>query len=75
MTKPEQKLINQFDKKAISFVIRIWREPQTTEEGEWRGWIEHVQTRERHYFRESSEINTIVSRYLKDQESEENSRD
>ena len=55
-----------FDREAHSFVIRIWKEP-TGELGEWRGWINHVQSGQRHYFRDPAAISPIVADYLHDQ--------
>jgi len=72
MAEMRRKPKTQFDKKAASFVIRIWRESQTGDHGEWRGWIEHAQTRQRHYFLEMTEMNAIISRYLNDSGPEKN---
>jgi hypothetical protein len=55
-----------FDREAHSFVIRIWKEP-TGNAGQWRGWINHVQTGQRHYFRDPVAISSIVANYLHDQ--------
>ncbi|MBK6324556.1 MAG: hypothetical protein KA362_01165 [Chloroflexi bacterium] len=56
-----------FEKEAHSFVIRIWKEP-TGETGEWRGWINHVQTGQRHYFRSPAAISPIIADYLHNQQ-------
>ena len=73
MTKMEKKPKTRLEKKSVSFVIRIWREQQISQDGEWRGWIEHAQTRQRHYFREMTEINSIIEHYLSNSGKEENS--
>lgn len=64
MSAAEQGLMAQFDKEAHSFVIRIWRENQSSADGDWRGWVEHAQTHERRYFRETAEISPIIGTYL-----------
>jgi hypothetical protein len=56
----------RFEQEAHSFLIRVWHEnrPSETEMGEWRGWIDHVQSGQRHYFRDTREISSIVGQYL-----------
>jgi hypothetical protein len=71
MTAANEGLMSQFEKEAHSFVIRMWRENQQEGAGEWRGWIEHTQSRQRTYFRKTAEISPIVSRYLEGQFSED----
>jgi len=56
-----------FEREAHSFVIRIWKEP-AGKTGEWRGWINHVQSGQRHYFRDPTAISPIISDYLHDQQ-------
>ena len=58
--------MTQFDKEAHSFVIRLWRENRDRAEAaaEWRGWIEHVQSKQRHFFRDTADISGIVASYL-----------
>ena len=34
------------------FAVRIWLEPLSESEAEWRGKVEYVLTGEQHYFRE-----------------------
>ncbi|MCI0396436.1 MAG: hypothetical protein L0332_00855 [Chloroflexi bacterium] len=55
-----------FEAEAHSFVVRLWREnPDNSDEpGEWRGWLEHVQSGQRHYFRAVTDISRIVATYL-----------
>jgi hypothetical protein len=66
MAEQDQGMMTRFDKEAHSFVIRMWREnrDQPDAEGEWRGWIDHVQTGKRHYFRQVQTISRIVSGYV-----------
>ena len=66
MDQQDQGIMTYFEAEAHSFVVRIWREHGEGSNGqdEWRGWLEHVQSQGRHYFRSVSEIPTIVSSYL-----------
>ena len=61
---PSEKV--EFDHDASSYVIRMWRENAAgdLEQGEWRGWIEHVQSRKRILFRDTEEITYFINRYL-----------
>jgi hypothetical protein len=62
----ESGIMARFEKEAHSFLIRLWRENHFSEEeiGEWRGWVDHVQSGQRHYFRNTGEISHIVNRYI-----------
>jgi hypothetical protein len=66
MGEQEWDIMTRFDQEAHSFVIRLWRENREDNkvEAEWRGWIEHVQSGQRCYFRNITEINQIVATYL-----------
>ncbi len=68
MDQQQQGIMTYFEAEAHSFVMRIWRENRDDPDGaaEWRGWIEHVQSTQRHYFRAVSEIPKIVSAYVTD---------
>jgi hypothetical protein len=57
-----------FEAEAHSFVMRIWQENRDDPDDpvEWRGWIEHVQSGQRHYFKELTEIPAIVAGYIGD---------
>jgi hypothetical protein len=57
----------EFDHDASSYVIRIWRESAASEseQGEWRGWIEHVQRRKRVFFRDTAEIVSFINECLR----------
>lgn len=48
------------------FVIRMWREPREMEgkQSEWRGVIEHVETRERRHVRALREITMFLATYI-----------
>lgn len=61
---PSEK--TEFDRDACSFVIRIWREKAASlhEKGEWRGWIEHVQSGKRVSFRDKAVIGSFINEYL-----------
>ena len=56
-----------FDRDACSYVVRMWRERAASdlEQEEWRGWIEHVQTRKRVFFRDTSEIVSFIDESLR----------
>ncbi len=61
----EPGIMAKFEKEAHSFLIRLWRENHLDAgSGDWRGWIDHVQSGQRHYFQDTSEIGHIVGRYL-----------
>ena len=66
MDQQDQGIMTYFEAEAHSFVVRIWREhgEGSNDQVEWRGWLEHVQSQGRHYFRSISEIPTIISSYL-----------
>lgn len=68
MDQQDQGIMTYFEAEAHSFVLRIWRENREDPDApaEWRGWIEHVQSEQRHYFRELGEIPKIVSAYIGD---------
>jgi hypothetical protein len=68
MDPAEQGLMTYFEAEAHSFVLRIWRENRnsTQDRGEWRGWIEHVQSKQRYYFRDLFEIPHIINAYAGD---------
>ena len=68
MDQSEQGLMTYFEAEAHSFVLRIWRENgnSTRDPGEWRGWIEHVQSEQRYYFRDLFEIPHIITAYAGD---------
>jgi hypothetical protein len=60
-----------FESESHSFVLRLWQEHGTpadashsTHPAETRGWVEHVQTGERYYFRDLSEIKSIITTIL-----------
>ena len=66
MAEQEQELMTFFEAEAHSFVVRLWRENRDKPEiaAEWRGWIQHVQSGQRHHLRSISEISRIVSAYV-----------
>jgi len=68
MDQQDQGIMTYFEAEAHSFIMRIWREKKNNsrEPAEWRGWIEHVQSEQRHYFRDLFEIPHIVTAYVGD---------
>jgi hypothetical protein len=68
MDQQEQGIMTYFEADAHSFVLRIWRESREDPHAPavWRGWIEHVHSEQRHYFRNLSEKTEIVSAYIDD---------
>ena len=54
------------DGRSHSFIVKVWLEKTVEEDGEvlWRGHITHVQSRERRYFKELSEISDFIVPYL-----------
>lgn len=68
MDQTDQGIMTYFEAEAHSFVLRIWREHRDDPDApaEWRGWIEHVQSEQRYYFRNLSEIPDIVAGYVSD---------
>jgi hypothetical protein len=58
--------LEEFDRDACSFVIRMWRERAggAQKQNEWRGWIEHVQSHKRVFFRNKVDIITFINGYL-----------
>lgn len=66
MDQNDQGIMTYFEADVHSFVMRLWRENQEDPDApaEWRGWIEHVQSGQRHYFRELNDIPAIVAGYV-----------
>lgn len=66
MTNSDLGLMTRFEKESHSFVIRMWQEnrEKSGTTAVWRGWIEHVQSGQRHHFQKASEIHTFVERFL-----------
>lgn len=66
MDQQDQRMMTHFEAETHSFVVRVWREhgEDPKNDGEWRGWLEHVQSQGRHYFRSASEIPAIVTSFL-----------
>jgi hypothetical protein len=68
MDQQQEGVMTYFEAEAHSFIMRIWRENRNggQDPGELRGWIEHVQSEQRHYFRDLFEIPHIVGSYVSD---------
>jgi hypothetical protein len=60
--------MTRFEAEAHSFVIRLWRENRDDPQAAavWRGWIDHVQSGQRHYFQEIPAIQNIIASYVSD---------
>lgn len=55
------------------FVVRLWREPHAGEiDGEWRGFVEHVGTKEKRYFRDATTIAALLAEMIEALEVETN---
>lgn len=63
MAEQDRGLMTFFESEAHSFVLRIWLENRDNPDhaGEWRGWVDHVQSGRRYHFREFAEIGRIVN--------------
>ena len=61
MSKYSEEM-NQFEEERHSFVIRIWLERDNAMDSgdDWRGWIDHLPSGARRYFREFSEISDFM---------------
>lgn len=57
--------LSLFETDAHSFVVRLWYENSAVPNANvgWRGWVDHVQSGQRHYFNNVTEINGIVTGY------------
>jgi hypothetical protein len=68
MEQQGRAIMARFEREGHSFVIRMWREnhDEDGEMVEWRGWIDHVQSGERRYFRDIPQINDFIQRCLDD---------
>jgi len=68
MEQQSRAIMARFEREGHSFVIRLWRENHEEDEAmvEWRGWIDHVQSGERRYFRDLSQISLFIERCLND---------
>ncbi len=58
--------MQQTETHTHSFIVKIWLEETVAEDGRaiWRGHITHVPDGERRYFRQLSDITTIIMPYL-----------
>ena len=74
MADQAQDMMSLFESESHSFVMRLWQEHADDAEtdAEWRGWVEHVQSGQRFYFRDFSDIKQIVSNFLEDQQERAN---
>lgn len=63
MADGADELMTMFEAESHSFVLRLWLEHDgaVAAPGEWRGWLDHVQTGRRYYFRELTAIERIVA--------------
>lgn len=53
------------------FIVRLWWERENAaSSGEWRGWVEHVPTRERRYFREIENVAEFIHGLLEKQQTD-----
>jgi len=43
-----------------AFLVRIWQEADNGASADWRGFIEHVSTKQRLYFSEIADLNDFV---------------
>ena len=43
------------------FVVRVWREPNAAEAGQWRGSVEHAVTGHRLYFASLDELTDFIA--------------
>ncbi len=62
----DNSIMARFDQETHSFIIRLWREhrDQPEEIAIWRGWIEHLPSGQRHYFKDTEGLHDIVFDYL-----------
>lgn len=49
---------------TVVFTVRLWQEPLTDDESEWRGTIKNLSTSEVRHFRTWDEIAVLVPRML-----------
>jgi hypothetical protein len=55
---------------AATFVVRLWQEQGEETERAWRGQIEHVQSGEREYVCEITQVIRFMERHFGDEASE-----
>jgi hypothetical protein len=60
--------MKSFERHSNSFIIRIWQEPREIEgtNPEWRGRVEHMQSGERAYFRDTTKMVEFIMSHLDD---------
>ncbi len=46
----------------MSFVARIWLEPETNGDAVWRGHVRHVQSNDEAYFQDLGSMNEFLAR-------------
>jgi len=56
----------RYDEKNESFIVRIWLEPRELRGAPavWKGEIEHVLSRKRHFFTSLDKIAELIRPYL-----------
>lgn len=62
--------MSTFEERTHAFIVRIWVEPHSvalpnhSDGNEWRGFVEHVQSRERRYVRDLDAVTAFIRPYL-----------
>lgn len=51
-------------RRVATFIVRLWVEPSAAGADEWRGEIEHVQTGEKRYFRDVSQLPAFIAAFV-----------
>ena len=64
--KKKRPIMKHFDAEGHSFVVRLWREhdDEARAADDWRGWIDHVASGERRYFRTFEDISLFIAACL-----------
>lgn len=64
--KPNDDVMLNFELEAHSFLVRLWQEHEgvPASQPEWRGWVEHVQTGQRHYFQDAQTLGAAFQSYI-----------
>lgn len=62
----DEGIMAKFEKEGHSFLIRLWEENRENddEESVWRGWVYHLQSEQKRFFKSIDEVTGIINSYL-----------
>lgn len=52
--------------ETLTFIVRLWREPDASGQARWRGRVEHVASQEVGYVQDSAALMRFIERWTGD---------